>query len=313
MYKNKYIKYKAKYTQLCNKIHIGGEFTSFDKNLISYLKKEVEIFKKVSQKNISQDVWSIIRLQTIMNNLYHPIPLQIKNNFFDKWIKQISSDREKIFLDKKRILEFLVKNTDLLITTYKKNESKITNEIIDCLSYINFFSNKTYFSIGSFIHVVGIMFYYAEESDEDKIMFLTENQLVHSMIENLANFIYKFDRKTNIVKSIIYFERFINAYKLLKDKQGVPLNQDSDEIFQHMDEMKSILNASNKSLIKQFDVENFKQSLEIISPKKYILRTCDLNFYLSTMIQLLMSVINDNNSYIKITFVDGKFLFTLDI
>ena len=163
------------------------------------------------------------------------------------------------------------------------------------------------------MHVIGTMFIMQKNTDKDKILFLTEGQLVHSMIENLANFIYKFDRKTNIVKSIIYFERFINAYKLLKDKQGMPLNQDSDEIFQHMDEMKSILNASNKSLIKQFDVENFKQSLEIISPKKYILRTCDLNFYLSTMIQLLMSVINDNNSYIKITFVDGKFLFSLVI
>ncbi len=77
------------------------------------------------------------------------------------------------------------------------------------------------------------MIYHTEESDEDKIQFLTENQLVHSMIENVAHFIYIFDRKTNIVKSIVYFERFMNAYKLLKAKQGAPLSQDSDEIFQH--------------------------------------------------------------------------------
>ena len=163
------------------------------------------------------------------------------------------------------------------------------------------------------MHIVGTMIYYAEESDQDKIQFLTENQLIHSMIENLANFILIFDRKTNIVKSIVYFERFMNAYKLLRAKQDDPISQDSYEIFQHIDEMKSILKTSNKSLIKQFDSENFKQSLEIISPKKYILRTCDLNFYLSIMIQLLMTVINNSNSYIKITFVDGKFLFTLDI
>ena len=55
MYKNKYIKYKEKYTQLCNKIYIGGEITSFDENLIKYIKKEVEKFKKVLLKNISQD------------------------------------------------------------------------------------------------------------------------------------------------------------------------------------------------------------------------------------------------------------------
>ena len=105
----------------------------------------------------------------------------------------------------------------------------------------------------------------------------------------------------------------MNAYKLLKVKQGEPISLDIDEIFQLISKMKSILDTSNKFLIKQFNTENFKQSLENISPKKYILRTCDLNFYLSTMIQLLMSVINHNNSYIKITFVDGKFLFTLDI
>ena len=211
-----------------------------------------------------------------------------------------------------RICLDLLKNTNLLNIT-KKNDSKIKKEIIDCLSYINFFSNKNYFSIGSFMHVVGIMIYNEEESDKDKILFLTEGQLIHSMIENLAHFIHKFDRKTNIVKSIVYFERFINAYKLLKVKQGEPISLDIDEIFQLISKMKSILDTSNKFLIKQFNTENFKQSLENISPKKYILRTCDLNFYLSTMIQLLMSVINHNNSYIKITFVDGKFLFTLDI
>ena len=105
----------------------------------------------------------------------------------------------------------------------------------------------------------------------------------------------------------------MNAYKFLKVKQGDPLSQESDKIFQLMDEMKSILHTSNKFLIKQFDSENFKQSLEKITPKKYILRTCDLNFYLSIMIQLLMTVCNNSNSYIKITFVDDKFLFTLDV
>ena len=307
MYKNKYIKYKEKYTQLCNKIYVGGEINSYDVHLIKYLKNKVDIFKKVFQKNISQDVWSIIRLQTIIGNLYHPIPLQITTNFYNEWIKKNSSNQKQLYLEKMRICLGLLKYLD------KKNESKIRKEIIDCLSYINFFSNKYYFSIGSFMHVIGTMIYNGEESDEDKILFITEGQLIHSMIENLAHFIYIFDRKTNIVKSIVYFERFMNAYKLLKTKQGDNLGKESDELFQHIDEMKTILKTSNKSLIKPFDSENFKQSLEIISPKKYILRTCDLNFYLSIMIQLLMTVCNNSNSYIKITFVDGKFLFTLDI
>ncbi len=306
-YKNKYIKYKEKYQNLCNKIYIGGNINEFNENLIKYLKKEV------LYKDISQDKWAIIRLQTITENLYHPIPLQITNNFYDEWIRINSSNQYKLYSDKMKIFEGLIKNTDFLNTLDKKNDSKLRKEIIDSLSYINFFGNKNYFTVGSFLHIVGTMFYYSKESDENKILFLTEGQLIHSMIENLANFIHIFDRKTNIIKSIIYFERFMNAYKLLKAKQGYPISQESDKIFQLMNEMKSILGTSNKSLIKQFDSENFKQSLENISPKKYILRTCDLNFYLSIMIQLLMTVCNNSNSYIKITFVDGKFLFSLDI
>ena len=103
MYKNKYIKYKEKYTQLCNKIYVGGEINSYDVHLIKYLKNKVDIFKKVFQKNISQDVWSIIRLQTIIGNLYHLIPLQITTNFYNEWIKKNSSNQNELYLEKMRI------------------------------------------------------------------------------------------------------------------------------------------------------------------------------------------------------------------
>jgi hypothetical protein len=352
MYKNKYIKYKAKYLQLSNNIYIGGENNEFNENLIKYLKKEVE---KVSSKNISQDRWAIIRLQTILKILYHPIPLQITTNFYDEWIRINYSNQYQLYLDKMKMFEGLIKNTDFLDTLDKKNYSKLREEIIDSLSYMNYYGNKTYFTIGSFMHVVGTKFYYSKESDEDKILYLTEGQLIHSMIENLANFLYKFDRKTNFIKSIIYFERFINAYKLLKAKQGDPLSQESDKLFQLIDEIKSILDngykflkakqgdtlsqesekkfklmdemksildkTSKKSLkhfnvenfhIENFNIENFKEALEIISPKKYINRTCDFDFYISIMVQLLMSVCNNSNSNIEITFVDDKFLFTLN-
>jgi hypothetical protein len=291
MYKNKYLKYKVKYLQLNNKIYIGGENNEFNKNLIKYLKKEVE---KVPSKNIIQDRWAIIRLQTILKNLYHPIPLEITTNFYDEWIRTNYSNQYQLYLDKMKMFEDLIKNTNFLDTLDKKNASKLREEIIDSLSYMNFYGNKAYFTIGSFMHIVGTMFYYSKESDEDKILYLTEGQLIHSMIENLANFLYKFDRKTNFIKSIIYFERFINAYKLLKAKQGDPLGQESYKLFQIIDEIKSILDDAYKFLkakqdvplsqksdkkslkhfnvenfhIENFNIENFKDSLEIISPKK---------------------------------------------
>jgi len=106
MYKNKYIKYKTKYIQLNNKIHVGGEITSNDINQIIYLKNNFEKLKKVSQKNISQDAWSIIRLMTIIDNLHHPIPLQIKTNFYDEWIKKILQIKNNYFLKKKNYLKF---------------------------------------------------------------------------------------------------------------------------------------------------------------------------------------------------------------
>ena len=92
MYKNKYIKYKTKYTQIYNKIHVRVEITSKDINQIIYLKNNFEKFK-----NMSQDAWSIIRLMTIIDNLYHPIPLQIKTNFYDEWIKKNSTNQEQLF------------------------------------------------------------------------------------------------------------------------------------------------------------------------------------------------------------------------
>ena len=226
-----------------------------------------------------------------------------------------------------RIFEkLMLDNQDKTINDKKINI--LRQQIIESLSYMNFYGDETYFTIGSFMHVVGTMFYYRSESDEKKILFLTEGQLIHSMIENLAYFIHNFDHIPNIIISIKYLERFMNAYKLLKKKQGVPLDIKHNDLFQLMNDIKNKLrNASQESILtyfkeKKFKTTNIKENtiITIVNLKKGLkelltveqILNGDFQFYLSIMIHLLMSVITDINSNIKITFKDNNFIFTLN-
>ena len=146
------------------------------------------------------------------------------------------------------------------------------------------------------------------------------------MIENLAYFIHNFDHIPNIIISIKYLERFMNAYKLLKKKQGVSLDKKHDALFQLMNDIKNKLrNASQESILTYFKITNHKDIIKNITItidklKKGLkelltveqILNGDFQFYLSIMIHLLMSVITDINSNIKITFKDNNFIFTLN-
>ena len=41
--------------------------------------------------------------------------------------------------------------------------------MINCLSYMNYYGDETYFTTGAFMHVVGTMFYYRNSNDDIKI------------------------------------------------------------------------------------------------------------------------------------------------
>jgi len=95
-----------------------------------------------------------------------------------------------------------------------------------------------------------------------------------------------------------------------------------------MNEMKSKLrNASSEALMKHFllkdknDIANklmkkiilFKELFKKLLSKVDILEESEFDFYLSIMAQLLISVITNENSYIKVTFQEKKILFTLNV
>ena len=329
----------------------SSSFEVFDTNLYGYsalipVNKDfknkkiwlLDLFQKhyyipTEIKNIFQDKWAIIRLITFIPKI-KKIPIQINTNFYQKWItdnknnnlkeiNKIPIDQEILYIEKMRIFENLMLNNQ---DEKNINVISIREQIIESLSYMNFYGDETYFTIGSFMHVVGTMFYYREKTDDEKIRFLTEGQLIHSMIENLAYFIHNFDHTNNIIISIKYLERFMNAYKLLKKKQGVQLDKKHDTLFQLMNDIKNKLrNASQESILTYFKIknhndikENIKKTIDKLKKGLKELLTVepilngDFQFYLSIMIRLLMSVITDINSNIIITFKDNNFIFTLN-
>ena len=296
-------------------------------------------FIPTSSLNKAQDKWAIIRLSTFLENLHSikssDFPVIINAPFYTKWIEipdnnllKVSKNprkQNKLYIDKMNNFENLMnKYSDSKITN-KMNINNIREEMIESLSNMNFYGDETYFTLGSFMHVVGTMFYYRSEPDNKKINFLTEGQLIHSMIENLAYFIHNYDHYNDIIIGIKYVERFMNAYKLLKEKQNNPIIG-KDEIFTLMNEMKSKLrNASKDALMTHFATkdpkiiedklkekrERFKNLISEITNKENILSANDFYLFVSILVKLLISVITNKNTDIKVTFDKNKFKFSL--
>ena len=305
---------------------------------------ELDLFGKhyfipTSSPNKSQDKWAIIRLITFIENVHSltkaEFPIIVNAPFYANWIKTPENNlsnvsknprkQNKLYIDKMNYFENLMnKYSDSKITN-TMNITDIRDQMIESLSNMNFYGDETYFTMGSFMHVVGTMFYYRNEPDAKKIQFLTEGQLIHSMIENLAYFIHNFDHHKDIIIAVKYVERFMNAFKLLKEKQKSPL-VGKEEIFTLMNEMKSKLrNSSNADLMTYFATKDmkviedklkekkdkFKSLILDITTKENLLTKTDFYLYLSILVKLLMSVITDKNSNIKITFEKDKFKFSL--
>jgi hypothetical protein len=58
---------------------------------------------------------------------------------------------------------------------------------------MNYYGDATYFTQGTFAHVVGTMFYYGGKTNCEKTALLSKRQLLHSLIENLAYFIHAYE------------------------------------------------------------------------------------------------------------------------
>jgi hypothetical protein len=107
----------------------------------------------------SQLNWALLRLETHGYKLLTTIDtLQAWKE--QKFIENINDKTEKqlndLYVSRMKILEHYLKDTESDI-------NKTKAKIIDNLSYMNYYGNETYFTLGAFKHVVGTMFYYREQ------------------------------------------------------------------------------------------------------------------------------------------------------
>jgi hypothetical protein len=290
--------------------------------------------------NKYQDRWALRRLITFIEGINLPF-LQIDKTFdnidYINIYKIENTLQQKLYIEKMKNFEHLIKyNNDDKIEELSNIEIK-REEIANALSFMNYYGDETYFTIGAFMHVVGTMFYYRGESDENKIVFLTTTHLIHSMIENLAYFIHSIEKSHDIIISVKYLERFMDAYKLSKLKNKSSFNQ--EELFILMRELKSkFRNATddsiNKYLLEEeskkleserilvFNIETIKQNkreqlksllLILCTPliKSYMIIPTHDNSYIFYLLLLLMDVIKYDNTFINISYKDDKFVINL--
>jgi hypothetical protein len=140
-----------------------------------------------------------------------------------------------------------------------ENLSIIDQEKVQSLiSLANMFANETYFTQGSFLHVVSIL--QSEESIE-----LSETDYINSMFENFfelnkeyAIFKYSLDVNLFLRSSYKYLYRFYDAAK----QAGLSIDSDMYDMFKDLEKLRKN-NIENQDKIKRI-----QESLDILIGKK---------------------------------------------
>jgi hypothetical protein len=287
--------------------------------------------------NKKQDKWALIRLLTFLDKEHESL-INVQTKIPSH--KNVSND--KMYVKRMKIFEENFKN------------KKINKDIIaHNLSFMNYYGDETYFTLGAFKHVVGTMFYYSVKTDEekksflrnqgpikDKSQYIMENNLIHSMIENLAYFIHILHKNNNIITAIKYLERFMDAFKLFKI---IEFTDNDTKLFELMKNLKNnFRNRSNDEILTYLKSDNSVTIKNIISDIDINIDNIDkiihkiililgeymviflnhhkidfvipgnLNnndIYIYYLIYIIKSVIKNNNTHIEINYIDNKFIF----
>ncbi len=224
-------------------------------------------------KSHEQDIWAYRRLFTFFHELkpQNKYKIEMENTHQNNWCTSEKNNLEKLKDSEKAssYLEQMAKFEDLMnnFSDNKIKEDKkfhmptnkvldikdVQSEMIDALSYMNYFGDETYFTQGCFVHVVGTMFYYRnlDMSQNGKPKLLTISQLIHSLVENLAYFLHAYDKK-GIIVAVKYMQRFINAYHMIKIKKSEPVSKYLIDLEEFLDFIKlNIRNLSNGEIYEK--------------------------------------------------------------
>lgn len=277
------------------------------------------------KKSSLQDTWAYLRLLSFCynhNDIFNFKNIDI-NNFYIKGLFEYDKNpKQKAieYIKKMNIFEkSITTNTDIILEQSYDIEKLITTNtnikqldyienikqnIINSLSYMNYYGDETYFTQGAFMHVVGTMFYYKNESASNKIKILKPYYLIHSMIENLAYFIHAYEKNKDIIYAIKYYHRFFDAFYLFmfqKNTQNSDLENklvtNLENILKNLDFIKSKLRNRTDDEIK---IEMEKEKINKSIPEYKLLKENELKENINSNILKIIKInSNDTNFYIN--------------
>lgn len=201
-----------------------------------------KIYRELKSTNLKiskQDIWAYRRLLSYIYDNREEIPIMLSNQTQMEWFETHDNNlsvlpiKEKSakYLEKMRMFEnLMIEFEDYKLDDSTQKTEKIEN-LIDSLSNMNYYGDETYFTQGSFVHVVGLTFYYDHLSNQQKVRLIKIQQLIHSMVENLSYFIHA---KDDIIIAVKYLQRFYHAFNLILIKNGIN-NTITDESFVRFD------------------------------------------------------------------------------
>ena len=274
----------------------------------------------LTQPNINQDKWAIRRLTSFIKESKKKLPFEVKYIEENRELYIINKNKSDLYIDKMIIFEELMKQYQDNKINDNDNIVNIQNKIIDSLSFMNYYGDETYFTIGSFMHVVGTMFYYRNIDDDYKMKLLNKSHLIHSMIENLAYFIHSFEKSNDIIIAVKYLERFMNAYKLFKKIKN-------NTLFDLLNELKSKFRNTTDDDIRVY-LKNFNLSSDDINVEKNKRKSklsslfTELTkienkdndtfvFYIKCLLELLLDCINSDYTFIKLNKNNNNYVLSL--
>jgi hypothetical protein len=208
--------------------------------------------------------WALLKLETYGFNLNNQnLNIWKYNNNIININNKTPNELNNYYINRMIILEDSLKK--------KVNNTK---EIINNISFMDYYGNETYFTYGAFKHVVGTMFFYRDffkDIYNDKpsinlnyINFISREELLNSMIENFS---YYYHNK-NIITGVKYLERFFHGYILILLFSNNNLSKDNNNLLILLNYYKKNVRNVSKNIKISF-LNNKKDFLKNINNEIY--------------------------------------------
>jgi hypothetical protein len=282
-------------------------------------------------KNKDQDNWAVRRLYTFISNVTEMKKL-IDCDIVEEYCVNypLGGNMETNYLA--YMSQFETECQEVNVTECNKADRK--NKLMNILSNMNYYGDETYFSVGAFLHVVGTMFYLKDSNY--KSIICQPQQLIHSMIENLAYFIHSYSKSNDIIIAIKYMARFMDAYVQL-----TIYNNNNNQIYcslidvptnliKLMTDIKNrVRNATNESINeyyvennypktndKEIQIDNIRNRLNtmllsILNTNVLNTDVYDITYYTKLLLKLLSQTLDTEYTFINITIKDDKYVFNI--